>query len=102
MQYRLPILAADRSCIPEVCSDAALLLPLSSTQRWADAIRTLIESPALREDLSTRSALRGKDFSWQLTWTHLDNAFDAALARRTIPQFQPQPTGPARPLVATH
>lgn len=99
MQYRLPIIASDRSCIPEVCADAAVLLPPTDATLWADAIERLLDDPLHRLGLADRSARRGLDFSWQQTWRQLDQAIDSVLDAKPLPEFS---TDPARPLVAAN
>lgn len=78
MQYALPIIASDRSCIPEVCGDAAVLLPPTAPRIWADQMELMMNNEHHRLDLAARSRQRGSCFSWQRTWQDLDQEFDVA------------------------
>ncbi len=52
MAAGLPIVASTYGGIPETVAETALLVPPGDEVRLAEALRSLIETPALREDLS--------------------------------------------------
>lgn len=76
MGMRLPILAADTSCIPEVCGDAAVLLPPNDPDAWADAATQVLRDDPHRESLAHKAADRAGAFTWERTWRELDEVFD--------------------------
>jgi glycosyltransferase involved in cell wall biosynthesis len=79
MHYGLPILASDRSCIPEIVDGAGELLPADDDVAWANAIERLLAESAYREDLASRSRRAASRFTWQATWSRLDDIFDLVL-----------------------
>jgi glycosyltransferase involved in cell wall biosynthesis len=80
MHYGLPILASDRTCIPEIVDGCGELLPADDHLAWANAIDKLIGDGSFREDLAARSR-RGRDrYTWPRTWARLDEVFDRILA----------------------
>jgi len=72
MARGLPVLTSNRSALPEVAGDAALLVDPLEVESIAAGLRKLIEEPALRTELSRQGMERAKQFSWekavQETW----------------------------------
>jgi glycosyltransferase involved in cell wall biosynthesis len=64
MAHGIPVVASNRSAIPEVTGDAALLIDPENADELGEAVHRLTSDPALREDL----ARRGGDRARQLTW----------------------------------
>jgi len=60
-----PVVASDRSSMPEVAGDAALLVDPDSVDEIARAIEEIACSPALRAEMRTRGILRARSFSWE-------------------------------------
>jgi glycosyltransferase involved in cell wall biosynthesis len=60
-----PVVTSNRSALPEVAGDAALLVDPQSTGELAQALRDLTRNDALREDLARRGAERARLFSWE-------------------------------------
>lgn len=77
MQHGCPVVACDVSCIPEITSDAAILVPPKAPDALAMAL-TDICSPEARKKLVERGYRRASIFSW-------DSSAEAHLAvyRRT-------------------
>jgi glycosyltransferase involved in cell wall biosynthesis len=73
------VIASDRSCIPTVCGDGAVLLPPTSSQLWAEQMNRLLADGQYHATLAAASRRRGQAFSWQQTWRELDDAFSTAL-----------------------
>jgi glycosyltransferase involved in cell wall biosynthesis len=59
-----PVISGDRSSLPEVVGDAGLLVDPGSTEAVADALRRLLGSPELGQDLSGRGLERSRLFTW--------------------------------------
>ena len=73
MAHRVPVLTSNRSAMPEVAGDAALLVdPLN----FSDALLQLAQDEALRDDLARRGLERIKQFTWESavekTWAVYD------------------------------
>jgi glycosyltransferase involved in cell wall biosynthesis len=66
------VLASDRSALPEVAGDAAILVDPLSTEAIACGLRELTGNPELQNDLRVRGRARAELFSWeravQETW----------------------------------
>ena len=60
-----PVVASNSSALPEVAGDAALLVHPEDTEALGAALRSLIEAPSLREELSKRGSERTRIFTWE-------------------------------------
>ncbi|TXM94981.1 glycosyltransferase family 1 protein [Methylobacterium sp. WL116] len=65
MALGCPIISSNRSCMPEICGDAALLADAEDTIAWLAHFRRVAASPSLRDDLRARGQERVKRFSWR-------------------------------------
>jgi glycosyltransferase involved in cell wall biosynthesis len=83
MRCHLPIIASNRTSIPEVVGDAALLVDPFDTQAIANTMSMVAKDPALREALAKKSAKRKNDFSWDNTATSLYSAMQKILTENT-------------------
>jgi glycosyltransferase involved in cell wall biosynthesis len=67
-----PVIASNRSAIPEVAGDAAWLVDPEDTDELADALVALTRDPERRADLSRRGLARAAQFTWaeaiEKTW----------------------------------
>jgi glycosyltransferase involved in cell wall biosynthesis len=67
-----PVIASNRSAIPEVAGDAAWLVDPEDTDELADALVALTQDPERRADLSSRGLARAAQFTWaeavEKTW----------------------------------
>ena len=67
-----PVIASNRSAIPEVAGDAAWLVDPENTGELAAAIQELTRNPERRAELSLRGLSRATQFSWseavEKTW----------------------------------
>ncbi|MBA3973828.1 MAG: glycosyltransferase family 1 protein [Candidatus Solibacter sp.] len=72
MAQGVPVIASNRSSLPEVCGGAALLVDALETESIAAALKQLAEDAALRTELVERGCERAKGFTWEraaaLTW----------------------------------
>lgn len=64
MALGCPIVSSNTTSMPEVCGNAAILLPPDQPARWLDAIQGLQSSPDRRHELAARGLERVKRFSW--------------------------------------
>lgn len=62
-----PVLAGDNSSMPEIVSDAGLLVDARNERTIAEALVALSTDAALRERLRERGLARAREFSWERT-----------------------------------
>ena len=60
-----PVIVANRSSLPEVCADAALYCDPADPASLAAALRRLLDSAALRDELRQAGRRRVAHFGWQ-------------------------------------
>jgi glycosyltransferase involved in cell wall biosynthesis len=60
-----PALTSNRSALPEVAGDAALLVDPEDTGAVARALRELAGNEELRRDLAARGVERAREFTWE-------------------------------------
>jgi glycosyltransferase involved in cell wall biosynthesis len=65
MRAGVAVLASDRSAVPEVCGDAAMLVDPLSEEALATGLRMLAENEQLRMELEGKGKVRCQGFSWQ-------------------------------------
>ncbi|MEN2997709.1 MAG: glycosyltransferase family 1 protein [Brevinematia bacterium] len=59
-----PIIASNRSSIPEVCGDSALFFEAENPNELAEKILLLARNPEIKAHLRTKGLERVKNFSW--------------------------------------
>jgi glycosyltransferase involved in cell wall biosynthesis len=64
-QCRCPVITSDRSSLPEIAGDAALLVDPGRVESIRDAMRRVVGEPDLRAVLIERGARRAKHFGWE-------------------------------------
>lgn len=65
MQCGTPVISSNTSSIPEVVSDAGILINPATTDELCQAMLNYISSPSLRKSFSQRGIERAKTFSWK-------------------------------------
>jgi glycosyltransferase involved in cell wall biosynthesis len=60
-----PVVASDRSALPEVAGDAAILVDPGDTEALIAALRLLAGDEGLRQELSARGLARSRLFTWE-------------------------------------
>jgi glycosyltransferase involved in cell wall biosynthesis len=76
-----PVLASNRSALPEVCGDAALLVDPSNQQAMDEALARLVADADVRHDLSQRGQARAQFFSWERASAFTWQAYQELLPR---------------------
>jgi glycosyltransferase involved in cell wall biosynthesis len=62
----IAVIGSDSGAIPDVIGDAGIVFPEGDETAIADAIRTLLEQPALRAEYGANGRRRAEElFSWQ-------------------------------------
>ena len=59
------MVCADSSSLPEVASDAALLVPPTDDAALAAAVERILTEPGLADDLRRRGAVQAARFRWE-------------------------------------
>lgn len=67
MRNGVPVIASDRSSIPEIVGDAALMVDHDNNEGITGAIRKLDEDDEARESLIAKGKIRAQKFSWTET-----------------------------------
>jgi glycosyltransferase involved in cell wall biosynthesis len=62
-----PVITSNVSSMPEVASDAALLVNPESVSEITEALQKLVENPKLRQDLIEKGRIQRQKFSWEKT-----------------------------------
>lgn len=60
-----PVVAANRSALPEICNDAAFLVDPLDPESIAVALRDVLENSELRQRMIERGIARAASFTWQ-------------------------------------
>jgi glycosyltransferase involved in cell wall biosynthesis len=67
MANKVPVITSNRSSLPEVVGDAAVLVDPLDVDGLASAILTLLTDNDLREQIIMRGLQRASEFSWEKT-----------------------------------
>jgi len=59
-----PVMTSNRSALPEVAGDAALLVDPTRTESLVEGLRELARNEDLRRDLALRGRARAALFTW--------------------------------------
>jgi len=65
MAHGIPVLSSNRSAMPEVCGDAAILVDPENQEELTHALVTLASDASLRASLAARGRERARQFSWE-------------------------------------
>jgi len=60
-----PVITSNRTALPEVAGDAAVLVNPEDADELAEAIVRVLETPALRAELKEKGFKRAKEFTWE-------------------------------------
>jgi glycosyltransferase involved in cell wall biosynthesis len=71
-----PVITADNSCMPELVSNAALLVEAADVEGLARAIRDVLTQDNLREALIVRGLARARQYTWQAAAQKLLAAYE--------------------------
>lgn len=67
MASGVPLITSNRSAMPEVVGNAAILVDPESEDEIAEVIRSLLDDEGRREELIRSGRIRAKEFSWDRT-----------------------------------
>jgi glycosyltransferase involved in cell wall biosynthesis len=80
MSFSKPILASNRSSVPEVVGDAALLFDPSDRKDAADKMTILLSDKGLQKQLGQKGLERLSKFSWEKSVQELKSVYESAVA----------------------
>jgi glycosyltransferase involved in cell wall biosynthesis len=80
MSCGAPVVCSNRTSLPEVVGDAALLVDPQEPHALADAITRVLTDEQLRMDLQARSLQQAARFNWHKTATETLNVYQEALS----------------------
>jgi glycosyltransferase involved in cell wall biosynthesis len=60
-----PVIASERTSIPEVVGDAGILIDPEDPEAWCNAISTVLNEPPLRGNMKRKSIQQAAKFSWE-------------------------------------
>jgi glycosyltransferase involved in cell wall biosynthesis len=80
MQRGVPVACSDRSSLPEVAGDAALLFDPEEPREIAAAIERLLDDPAEAERLRQAGHQRARGFTWDATALATAECYERALS----------------------
>ncbi len=81
MKCGAPVIAGDRTSLPEVLGDAGLPVDPFDEQALSAAIARLIDDVEMRAELRAKGFKRAEDFSWRQTARHTLEAYQRAAWR---------------------
>jgi GT2 family glycosyltransferase/glycosyltransferase involved in cell wall biosynthesis len=96
MASGVPVVAADRTALPETCGDAALLVDPDDGDALTDALLEATGDEQVRERLIRRGLERSALFSWDRS-AHLTDAAIAQVLEQDepiVPRLRPAPSNP--------
>jgi glycosyltransferase involved in cell wall biosynthesis len=82
MQCGTPVIAGNRTSIPEVVGDAGLLVDPFDQNALARALAQVIDDSDLAAELRVKGLARAKQFSWHETARLTLKAYEQAAAER--------------------
>ncbi len=77
MAHGIPVVTSNRSALPQVAGDAALLIDPYAVEALRDTLQNLMQDQQLRESLSEKGRQRAALFSWDQTTTETYNLYKA-------------------------
>jgi glycosyltransferase involved in cell wall biosynthesis len=89
MRCGIPIISGNKTALPEVVGDAALLVNPHDETEIVEAMKLLANNSKLVEELSTKSKARAQLFSWdntaKTTWEVIEQTLTACLPDNPSP-----------------
>lgn len=80
MQCGVPVITSNTSSLPEVVSDAGIMIPPTDVDALCHNMLEIYNRPSLREAMSLKSIERAKQFSWQKCTQETIAAYKTALS----------------------
>jgi glycosyltransferase involved in cell wall biosynthesis len=90
MSMGTPIVASNRTSIPEVVGDAGLIVDPENSEEVTRALADVLSSPELRDSMIARGRARAKQFDGAVAASRMIEVYTAAAASRRVPWKQPR------------
>jgi glycosyltransferase involved in cell wall biosynthesis len=74
-----PVVASDRTALPETCGDAAVLVDPDDTAAFSAALERVLDDEALRSRLREAGLARARSLTWDRTAGEVDAVFGRLL-----------------------
>ena len=74
MAMGTPVITSNRSSLPEIAENGALLVNPNQVEKIADGIKTILNNPKIKECLIAKGLKQAEKFSWEKTareWTEI-------------------------------
>jgi glycosyltransferase involved in cell wall biosynthesis len=84
MKCGAPVIAGDRTSIPEVAGEAALLFDPFDTSSLVEALKRVLNDSEFRRTLSARGLQRASEFHWKTTARLTLTAYENAAAHSAV------------------
>ena len=81
MSCGTPVICSNRTSLPEVVGNAAIIIDPENIREMVDAMYAVLTNSQLREDLRVRSLQRAAQFNWRQTATETVATFKEAFLR---------------------
>jgi glycosyltransferase involved in cell wall biosynthesis len=88
MSCGTPVLASNRSSLPDVLGDAALLVDPADLSGLATAMESILITPALRAELAVRGLVHSRRFSWARAAEETLAVYRQVALEQTSPRWQ--------------
>jgi glycosyltransferase involved in cell wall biosynthesis len=85
MSMGAPIIASNRTSIPEVVGDAGSIVDPENSDEVVSALADLLSSPQLRDAMIERGRARAKQFDGKVAASRMIDVYEAAAASRRLP-----------------
>ncbi|GCE11476.1 glycosyltransferase family 4 protein [Tengunoibacter tsumagoiensis] len=82
MSCGAPVVCSNRTSLPEVVGDAALMVDPENTRALSEAMARVLTDPLLAADLKERSLARARQFSWRKAAQETLAVYEEVLAKR--------------------
>jgi glycosyltransferase involved in cell wall biosynthesis len=81
MASGVPVVTSDRSSLPEIAGDAALVVDPTDEARLSEAMERLLDDKGLREEMMRRGLVRSAGFRWEATAKEILRIYEIASLR---------------------
>ena len=78
----VPVVSSNRSCMPEVLEDAALLCDPDDIDRFSMHITSILTSKDLQQSLAEKGPIQAKKFTWEETGRKTLNVYEQLLQKQ--------------------
>lgn len=76
MACGVPVVASDRTSVPEVIGNAGMSVPVDDPKGFAEALLSLKDDPVRKRLFEERGPLRAREFSWESAARRLESTYE--------------------------